>query len=240
VDVRQHKPLLGFGPVGWASLAVLTAFLIALARGWDPVYTVARIIWHFSDDQIGNWVRIWAKVWLYPAQMMLGVTFGIWGLLYASVAFFIHPRRLPLTPIVLLFATVGVEAFAYGFTTPAFQARFPIHLMTILRLAAAATELGLILWITRRWWCAAPLIIPLMWNAVVPDLARAPWAWPYLDSVRIAAHVAIAIPLLVWAVSARLRPAPSTRPCPACDYDLTGLNDSARCPECGRTAASSA
>jgi hypothetical protein len=232
VDIRHRKPLWGFGPIGWAAAAVLTAMLIALARGWDPVYTGAWILMRVSDGTMDGWMRTWACVWAFPSMATLRVTFGLIGLLYASVAFFIFPRRLPILPIVLLWAVVALDAFGWGVFPKNLQSRIPVQAFTFFPVLAATAECGLLLWITRRWWCAVPLLLPLFWNAAIEPSKILVWADQ--REVALVAHIVMGVPLLAWAIAARAKPAPPGKPCPKCDYDLTGLADTIPCAECGR------
>ena len=236
MDIRRNKPLWGFGPIGWIALAILTTLVVALLRGWDLVHASAAFLWRFSRDDIGNWATLYVALWAFPAAAMSGVTFGVWGLLYASTALFIYPRKLPRLPIVLLFAVVAIEAYTLGLLPRPLQASLGATLLVVLPSAAAVAVAALLLWLTGRWWCCAPLLIPLLWNAAIePTLGtRAYPAWVERWHVVLCTHIVIAAPLFLWAIAARLKPAPPGKPCPSCDYDLTGLKDSTPCPECGR------
>ena len=231
MDIRRNKPLWGFGPIGWIALAILTTLVVALLRGWDVVHAATAITWHLCDGDWDRWVRLWHKWTWLPHSMWYGLTFGVWGLLYTTIALFIYPHKLSRIAVVLLFVTVLVEGYTFKTLPPAWSANLGISDYVLLGCGAAVIEAILLFWITRRWWCAAMLIVPLIWKPLFERHLTA--VDPGLPAT-LAFHTLVAAPLLTWAIAARLKPAPPGKPCPSCDYDLTGLADSATCPECGR------
>ena len=245
--MRANKPLLGFGPAGWALLAVAIALALVLITGYDLRFRIMKLICDTLGPQAVYDFVVYVIIFhgFNSCSAPPGVEFGLISLCVLLVAMQVDPRRMGVTRWVI--------AFALGIATPPLIAYAEKSLRGAPFLAGGG-GLGwgelyaffgiltsvIVAWIMRSWIVLGGMIAlfaggtTIVWKVygAAPGTGWANnlaamafmWAWnPLLFAL-----------LMFIAVRARLDAWP-THACQSCGYDLRGIKTGV-CPECGAEA----
>ena len=258
--MRANKPLLGFGPAGWALLAVAVVLVVALITGYDLRHQIFRAIAYlFGPDVLKpliyyvlypHWLNIVAVN--RPPEMF----FGLGGMCAVLIGFQIHPRRSPawvglavvalalslpiLHPLAGLWIS-GRGFYPVGVILPG--AHYPGELAVFI--AAHATVVGVLWTVTRSRHIAIGvgavflLAIVAEWGPLNPLLNARNEALLWVSqSTAWAWNPLLLLVMLSWAIPARFAARRASEAlCPTCSYDLRGITVEV-CPECGQVVAS--
>jgi hypothetical protein len=242
--MKPAKPILGFGPIGYALLAVALALLWILVSGYDLRYQIMRLI----NDSLG-WNYMYQYVmWYLLANYycLLSPRFGVLSLVYVLIALHLHPKRVAWWWYVFLAFGAQVTAGWYWWSSGIFRGSTPFPIQfgsTYIQQITAELLIGMVtsvvLWrISRSWfvaWASALIVLwSIGWKAIdwlFPSTMSIEWsnAYPWIGACVY--HGLMAYILLQWSIRARFR---SRRDdvCQSCGYDLAGLPGNT-CPECG-------
>ena len=246
--IRMH-PILGFGWIGWGSLAILAVLIGGMALGVDWLYEFQRFVDRWTglysgyDPLVINWHHYYGISLVLPS-------FGLIGLLYLPIALFIHPRKVSMWPLLALVIWALARPFVLhelvSSLTTWLNMLLPLRpeLSETLAIALAELPTALLLWILTRSTfvaassalviCALSGVAPAILSQFITYNTSSPtWVF-WTDRVITAAyHISLASALVWWAIASRRQAIHDLgRICSACGYDLH-LATSPRCPECG-------
>lgn len=243
--MKPAKPILGFGPIGYALLAVALALLWILLSGYDLRFQIMRLI----NDYLG-WNRLYLYVMWYLIannNSLLSPRYGLPSLLYVLLALHVYPKRVAWWWYLLLAIGAQVTAGWYLWSGAVWVGRppFPIqfgspHIQRIAAEIVIGLATSVLFWRISRSrfvaWASALVVFWSIWWKMVG------WVLSYTATNNdywivywwigaIVYHGLMAYILLRWSIRARLR---SRRDgfCQSCGYDLAGLPGNI-CPECG-------
>ena len=251
--MRVKKPLLEFGPMGRALLAIAGALALFYLFQDNP----DLIALHYIGLVFGSDVESWTKTRLMSAHRLNAIAligpspmFGLWGLMAVLLALHIHPARIrwwwhaALIALAAGSPLLGLRGFPYwlhggGFPIKveldlAFLTSYSIAYVLLIAVVFGATRSKMVL-------VGIALICIASTVSVYTVVSRSPNLL-YLGSASngrlwfvIAAwawNPLLLAVLLSWAIPARIRCRRKTWPCPECQYDMRNLETNT-CPECG-------
>ncbi len=245
------RPLIGFGPWGWALLPVALALSACVVMGVDVRHQIINLV----NTCVGE-----EGMYLLVTRILVGQSLAMWDPIPSPVmltwllpALFLQPGRVPRWAWV---AVVLVGLCLPSAVWECYIALFRTYSPTgapVWEVARSATCLSLpwlCLWVTQSRWLSATLLVATLpsaaWHWVVwsgVPLASVPaalgWlAWPFTSAQQPVWHILTAGIFIGGAIAAR-RQAAALRPymCGTCVYDRRGLADTALCPECGSARA---
>jgi hypothetical protein len=231
---NAEKPLLGFGWAGAVLLVVLLALAVPTIVGVDLRYQLQRAV-HACFGWSGTVWLTTVGLWCHRLSLERP-GFSTVSLLYVLLALHVHPRRVrwwwyaALIAVALAAPVVELHR-ALRFWPPPWS--------FIIWSTASSAAAGLCLagavgsWKPLPWIGVGVAAGALMkWSVET----RAALATPEMMAWFCAWHVMWAVPLLAWAMAARVRRRPPYA-CPECGYDMRGAS-AARCPECGAAPGS--
>ncbi len=233
--VMRRRPILGFGPAGWAAAALLAALVGAILLGVDLHQELQRLL--MFRGSYSPWVYYFQYVHLSQRYACYELPlFGVGTLLYLLPALHVSGvRRLAwraavVTAWCLVAPTLWVSCELGGPINRFIGWSFA-HASPGLLLGVASCSL---LWlVTGSKFVAGATLLP----TVAAWIAIDQWNWfsTHLNAVNPGWHGAMAAILLAWAIRSR-RAQPPAWACLGCGYDLRG-SPGGLCPECGRCAA---
>jgi hypothetical protein len=249
MDRERAERLLGMGWVGWVGVGVFCA-LGVVATQVDVRYAIQSWI----TETFGVGALYAFTLWIsYTSYFAWAPAFSILTLLAVLPALHIAGRRWSWVVGVLLLAYVVAWPLSHATGGPHVGRMIPLSMVPAWVAPGAVgadraihveyalisgAALGVLVILTRSKLVGAGCGV-----ATVLSLLRTPlddvWYWWIVNGVALSLswalwHVAVLLPLYVWAVGERRRARPAWM-C-ACGYDLRGSRRV--CPECGRECAS--
>lgn len=245
----QALPYLGFGWAGWAALLVLLLLISERVLDFDWIDLVFRFVaFIFGENAVDPAHRIQIAL-LYGTET---VPMGFMGALLILAALVWSPirgtSRVYAIVAMLAIGAADLALFMLRWKVawiphPTFSFTQIGELMVIPELLIPHGTLAVIACLvvgfaTRSWRVGSSMLgvtlaITLLstWVRFAGHFAARSFD-PYLIHWAFVLNLMLIIPVMAWGVCEhhRLRHA---RCCSACNYDLTGLDQHARCPECG-------
>ncbi|MEO1715471.1 MAG: hypothetical protein AAFR76_00040 [Planctomycetota bacterium] len=248
---RVHKPIWGFGWLGWSGIALLLAIITAVGVGFDIQHALIRAI-HGTlgfDATVTYVARVQTFTWFG----ILGCTANVIVLASIAIGWRLASRPIPwwawaaVSIVCVSSAMLALELSSSPMLLPlrtqmqlsSYEANLLVHLsmlglLAIFVLALQRTRTGAALWLAAILVAGTDTILAI--NDVVPPAwhlsRRPPSGLVYIEIglLPVAMQLLILAAMLHIGISSRRAPVEGC--CQSCGYDRVGLAQDAPCPEC--------
>lgn len=210
---------------------VLGLLALVLVLRIDVVEWLYRVVGALGGSRAA--FEEWARVLHHASRMPM---LGLLGYCYLAVALFLVPRRIGLWRVLLLAVWAGGQYYVHAaglrwamsddlWRLVAWSA-LPVNLAWAGIAGLVTRSERVVLWIivaslgasTARVWLS---VAPVPGTGGLGALVTLGW------------HAVVACALVSWAWRERVRAQRAGERCVECDYDLRGIEEAERCPECG-------
>jgi len=246
--MRSDKPLLGFGPAGWALLAVAASLLVVLITGYDLRFQVLHLVQYMYGDRAMYDFVIYIIIFhgFNSCQAPPGIEFGLISLCGLLIAMQVDPRPMGVVRWLLACALgVGIPplipyAHKVAQGTPFLAGGAGLSWAEVHAVVSLLASLSLA-WIMRSWIVLGGAAVLFTTSAIIGTGQFSGSGWANSMGVELLMWLwnPLLFALLMFvAVRARLRLWPEYA-CQTCGYDLRGITAGV-CPECGEAVRATA
>ncbi|MEL6497350.1 MAG: hypothetical protein AAF937_09280 [Planctomycetota bacterium] len=248
---RVHKPIWGFGWLGWSGTALLLAIILALLIGIDIQHTFIRAM--HSTLGIEATLTYVARVQTFTWFGILGCTANVIVLASIAIGWRLASRRIPrwawatVSVVCVSSAMLAFELSGSSVVRPlrtrmqlsGYEANLLIHLsmlgmLAIFVLALQRTRTGAALWLAAILVAGTDTILTI--NDVAPPAwylsRRPPTGFVYVEIGLLPSIMQLLVFAAMLHIGISSRGTPVEGCCASCGYDRIGLAQNAPCPEC--------